>query len=225
MYIPLLVRKIKYAMIALLGAGVFLMLFAGMAMADNTVGGATLGFVASCISTPESVAPGKNAVFAGGQSGGTGVVQYSWVGAVHGNGQVQNAMFASWGTKVAWLRVTDEQNRLAVATCSLRVTPLAASAMGATPASNTSGGRMTGGTRENIAPAKLALAVEIEGDIDEAALKSDSAAHKQSLLASVIPASIRAISFSTAYLLFLTLVMFGIVAYLVVTRKKTSQLV
>ena len=225
MYIPLFVRKIKYAMIALLSAGVFLTLFAGIAMADNAAGGATLGFIASCFTIPELVAVGQNVVFAGGQSGGTGVVQYSWVGAVHGNGQVQNAIFGSSGTIIAWLRVTDGQNRLAFASCSLQVAFPAPSAAAATIASNTSGGRTTGGTRENIAPAKLALAVEVEGDIDEAALKSDSAAHKQSLLASVIPASIRAISFSTAYLLFLTLVIFGIVAYLAVTRKKTSQLV
>ncbi len=181
----------------------------------------TQGFVASCIANPGKVATGQSAVFAGGQSGGTGTVTYRWNGDVYGNGQMQNVAFGSVGTKTARLTATDALGKTAVATCSLEVV---LGATGASAASKPSGAG-GGATARNSASSKLALAVELEGDNAATVQNQDGSARNRSLLASVIPAGIRAISFSTAYLLFLTLVMFGIVAYLAVTRKKTSHLI
>lgn len=166
-----------------------------------------LKFQAVCSVFPENALTGSPVTFAAGQSAGKTPVKYYWTGDIaNGENQTRTVYFSSPGKKTVKLFVTDANNNVATSECYANITsaPVAVNKIIPPPSqvSNSSG--------------------DEEGEFFGVPLllEEDQIEENNTSAASLVPFSLGNISFIGVYLFFLTLILLGLIGYLIYLKRQ-----
>lgn len=167
-------------------------------------------FNAVCVASPGTAFIGTNIVFAGGQTGGKEPVKYIWTGSVSGEGITRNISFGTIGRKLVNLFVTDADGRTAQTECFVEI--IQGTNIVSITNSNTEIQKNT--SDKSDSDSEIPLLLE-EKDTENT--KSEEAS------VNLFLASLISVPFLAIYLLFLTLLLLAIIAYLIYTRRREGQ--